>query len=115
MLYINLRRVMQMRGVNNHYKMLVDLGFAPATARNFLGGAVERINLEHLERLCLALNCTPNDLLEWSPADNQANAEAQALIKLKRSGEADLSKLLGTLPMDKFEQVIDILQDLKSK
>lgn len=67
MLYLNLKRVMRLRGIDNHYKLLVDLGFAPATVRNFLGSGVRRIDFEHLERICLALNCTPNDVLEWLP------------------------------------------------
>lgn len=115
MLYINLRRVMRLRGVEDHYKMLVELGFAPATARNFLGYGVRRITFEHLEQLCLALNCTPNDLLEWKPNDNQATAEAQALIKLKRNQEEDLQKLLGSMPMEQIEQAFGIIQELKNK
>lgn len=111
MLYINLKRVMRMRGIENYNKFIIGLGFAPATARYLQGFGVRRINFEHLERICLALNCTPNDLLEWHPPDNQANPEAQALIKLKRNREEDLSKLLRTLPMEKFEQIAEILQD----
>lgn len=105
---------MRLRGVEDHYKMLLNLGFAPATARNFLGYGVRRITFEHLEQLCLALNCTPNDLLEWKPADSQATAEAQALIKLKRDQE-DLQKLLGSVPMEQIEQAFGIIQELKNK
>lgn len=115
MLYLNIKRVMSLRGVNNHYKMLLDLGFAPATARNFLSNAVWRITFENLEKLCLALNCTPNDLIEWLPPENQTNPDAQALIKMKRNRDEDLSKLLKTLPIEKFEQIAEILQDLNNK
>lgn len=102
---------MRLRGIENHYKLLVDLGFAPATVRNLLGCSVRRIDFEHLERICLALNCTPNDILEWLPAETHINAEAQDLIKLKRDKEADLSKLLSKIPMEKFEEIAGLLQD----
>lgn len=115
MLYLNLKRVMHLRGVDNHYKKLLSLGLAPATARYMLGDEVRRISFVHLERLCLALNCTPNDLLRWEPPEKMANAATQSLIKLKRDREEDLAKLLGQLPIDRFEQIIDMLQDLKSK
>ena len=115
MLYLNIKRVMRLRGVENHYKMLLDLGFAPQTARNFLKNAVWRISFEHLERLCLALECTPNDLLEWLPSEKQTNAETQALIKLKRDGEEDIAKMIRSLPIEKFEQIAEILQDLNGK
>ena len=106
---------MRLRGIQNYNKFITGLGFAPATARNFQGFGVRRINFEHLERICLALNCTPNDLLEWHPADNQATPETQALIKLTRNQDVDISKLLSTLPMEKFEQIAEILQDSSSK
>lgn len=115
MLYLNLKRVMRLRGVDNHYKLLLDLGFAPATVRNLLNNRVWRMDFEHLEKLCLALNCTPNDVLEWLPSETQANPEAQALIKLTRNKDGDLPKLLKDLPIEKFEQIVGILQDLESK
>ena len=115
MLYLNLKRVMRLRGIEKHNKFLVDLGFAPATVRNLLKNAVWRMDFENLERICLALNCTPNDVLEWLPPDNQANPEAQALIKLTRKKENDLPKLLKDLPIEKFEQIIDLLNDNNNK
>lgn len=115
MLYLNIKRLMRIRGIDNHYKFILDLGFAPATVRNLLSNAVWRINFDHLEKFCLALNCTPNDILQWQPPDNQANAEAQALIKLKRDPAEDLPKLLSSLPMEKFDEIIGIIQDLKKE
>lgn len=110
MIYINLKRVMRLRGVDNHYKMLVKLGFAPVTAKNFIEGAVWRINFEHLEQLCVALNCTPNDLLEWQPDAGQNLSETHSLNALQRKSDKDLSKLIGEIPMEKFEQILDILK-----
>ena len=116
MLYLNLKRVLRLRGIEKPNKFIVNLGFAPATARNLLRNKIWRMDFEHLERFCLALNCTPNDLLQWIPPENRAGAETQALIKLKRDDKEDLSKLLGSLPMEKFEQVKEILQqELKNK
>lgn len=115
MLIINLKRVMRLRGVEKRSKLLVALGMAPATARNFLAGDAQRIQLEHLEKICLALNCTPNDLFEWHPSPPQnINPETRALNKLNRQGE-DLGQLLGSLPLEKFEQIMDIMQELKDK
>lgn len=115
MLYLNLKRVMHMRGVDNHYKMLLDLGFAPATVRSLLTNRVWRISFENLEKLCLALNCTPNDVIEWLPPENQATPETQALIKLTRNKAKDLPKLLKDLPIEQFEQIVEILQQNKAK
>jgi DNA-binding Xre family transcriptional regulator len=115
MLYLDIKRAMRLRGVDNHYDFMIKLGFVPLTAKNFLSGAARLIKLDQIERLCLALNCTPNDLLEWRAPENQANPEAQALIKLKRGGADDLANLMNKLPMEQFEQIVNILQDLKDK
>lgn len=115
MLYLNLKRVMRLRGIEKLNKFIIDLGFAPATARKLLSNQVWRLDLDHLERFCLALNCTPNDLLQWIPPENRSDADAQALMKLKREEKEDLSKLLVSLPMDKFEEAASILQELKNR
>lgn len=115
MLFINLKRTMHLRGIENHYKMLLKLGIVPSTARAMLDGNTAQIKLDQLEQLCLALNCTPNDLIEWKPNENEASAETHSLQALRRKPEQDLTKLLREIPMGKFEQIIDILQDLKSK
>ncbi len=114
MLYLNIKRVLRLRGIEKPNQFIINLGFAPATARNILRNSVWRMDFAHLERFCLALNCTPNDLLEWMP-ENQPNAETQALFKLKREGTEDLSKLLNTLPIEQFDKITEILRELKSK
>lgn len=115
MIYLDIKRVLSVRGIENHYKKLVDLGISPAKARNLLGKSAVRINFDHLEKICLLLNCTPNDLLVWRPNEAQANPEAQALIKLKRDGSEDISKLMKSLPIEKFDEIVGIIQNLKKE
>lgn len=115
MLNINVKRVMRLRGVGNGYKMLLEMGFAPATARRFLKSESSRIDFDYLEIICLALNCTPNDLFEWKPPETVVNTAEQALNKLKRDGKEDISKLLRSLPLEKFERVANIMQELKDE
>lgn len=115
MLYFNIKRVMQLRGIGEPYKMLIKNGFVPATARKLVKNELRRVDLDVIEKLCLALNCTPNDLFAWQPSSAQANPDAQALIKLKRDQQQDLAKLLGSLPIEKFEEVAGIIQNLNSE
>ena len=115
MLNINIKKVMRLRGIENHYNLLLSLGFVPGTARNFLAGTIIQLKLDQLERLCVALNCTPNDLLEWTPGANQPVSDAHSLNAIKRKPERDLPALLSEVPLDKFEQIVDILQELKNK
>ncbi|MCD9184815.1 MAG: helix-turn-helix transcriptional regulator [Pyrinomonadaceae bacterium] len=115
MLYLNVKRVMRLRGVDNHYEFLRSIGFIKATARKVIVDEPFIVKLEQLEALCLALNCTPNDLLEWKPNASQNVSENHSLNGLKRAGEKDLPTLLNEIPLEKFEQIAGILQDLKSE
>ncbi|HVE57978.1 MAG TPA: helix-turn-helix transcriptional regulator [Pyrinomonadaceae bacterium] len=115
MLYLNVKRMMRLRGIDQHYHLMLKLGFVPSTARAFLSGEITLIKLEQIEKLCVALNCTPNDLLAWQPDASQAVSETHSMNNLKRSADKDLPKLLSEIPSDKFEQILDILQDLKDK
>lgn len=106
--------MMKLRGINHHYHFLLNLGFAASTARKMMNGYIE-IKLEQIEKLCVALNCTPNDLLQWQPDASQAVSETHSMNNLKRSADNDLPKLLNEIPTDKFEQILEILQNLKDK
>ena len=106
---------MRLRHIPNPYKMLIKNGFVPATARKLVNNELRRVDLDVIEKLCLTLNCTPNDLFAWHPSDSQANPDAQALIKLKRDQQQDVAKLLAALPLEKFDEVAGIIQNLDSE
>ena len=55
-------------------------GIRNATINEMYNGFAERINLEHLDLICDALNCEPWEILEWKP-----NAESK--IRFDRSGK----------------------------
>lgn len=113
MLKLKIKPVMKLRGIENPYKALIKMGFAAATVNNMLGETAKRIRFDHLERICFLLNCTPNDLIEWIPPDGLANPEDRSLIKLKREHEEDMRKLLYSVPIEKFDEIIDIIHNLK--
>lgn len=115
MLKLKIKPVMQLRGIENPYRLLVSMGFAAATATNMLGETATRIRFDHLEKICNALNCTPNDLIEWIPPAGMANPENRALIKLKRAHEENMRKLLYDIPIEKFDEIIGIIHNLKDK
>lgn len=37
------------------------------TLNNIYKGNIKSIKLEHLDKLCYVLNCTPNDLFRYTP------------------------------------------------
>lgn len=115
MLYLNVKRVLRLRGVDKHYEFLRSIGFIKATARKMINDEPFIIKLEQIEALCLALNCTPNDILEWKQTSAQNVSDTHSMNSLKRAGDKDLPTLLNEIPLEKFEQIAGLLQDLKNK
>ena len=68
MLKVNILRVCTMRSVTKPLSFFRNHGFSSATATRIAGGYMNSFSLETVEKLCLSLNCTPNDLLEWTPS-----------------------------------------------
>ncbi|HQU82671.1 MAG TPA: helix-turn-helix transcriptional regulator [Pyrinomonadaceae bacterium] len=113
MLYLNVKRVMHLRGVENHYEFLRGLGLIKATARKIINDEPVILKLDQFEAICLALNCTPNDILEWKQSALQNVSENHSMNSLKRAGDKDLPTLLNEIPLERFEQIAGILQGLK--
>lgn len=102
MLELNLVRALQLRGVRKHGRFLRDLGFAASSVQGFLHNTMTQIKYEQLEQLCIALNCTPNDLFDWQP---DANRQIPATHALHGVTKKNLAQMLADVPLEKFEQI----------
>ena len=107
-----------MRGIENPWTFLFHNGFVRSTASNYYNGTAQTIRIEHIEKLCLLLNCSPSDLFEWHP-DERARASAgenHALNSLIREKSApNISDIVKDLPIEKMEEIGRMLKDLKEK
>jgi DNA-binding Xre family transcriptional regulator len=113
MLKINVKRVMEARGVFTPYKFMVRNGFTPTTATKIANSDVEYLRLEYIERLCGLLNCMPNDLFEWTPNDKKEDNPNHPLYPIKKNESSmNLPEILKGLPMDKLRQVEEMLKKM---
>lgn len=111
MLELNLKRIFKARGIDMPYKFLVKNGFVPFTAHKYKNGKVEHIRLDHIEKLCILLNCTPNELFEWTPDDLLDDRKDNPLQKIrKREKKLEISKILSRMSLEKLEEVEKMLQ-----
>jgi DNA-binding Xre family transcriptional regulator len=114
MLYLNVGRVMNLRGIVKRAAYLYKNGFIRTTAANIANNHVWEIRFSNLEKLCLLLNCTPNDLFQWKPDENQPVTENTALKTLIREiEEPGLSGIIKDMPIEKLEKMKDLLHQLK--
>lgn len=114
MLKFNPKKVFALRGIEKTTNFLVKIGFSYPQASAFLKSESRFVKIRDIERLCLALNCTPNDLFEWQ-ADNEAVLpENHSLKALSKSGEAkNLQELIKDIPSDRLALVESLLDELK--
>lgn len=115
MLNLNLKRMMNMRGIDRIYTLLLSNGFSHSTASKIHHNKLSNIKISQIGKLCVLLNCTPNDLFDWQPDAKNPLPEKHALNALvKEEISLDFKKLLKDIPIEKMGEVENLLKGLKS-
>lgn len=105
---------MGLRGIQKTTAFLVKSGFTYPKASRYLGGAPAVIKLRDPEKLCVALNCMPNDLLEWKHDAKTVLPEKHALNALVNNAlTGNLRQPVAGLPAERFELIEKLLEELK--
>lgn len=112
MLSLNLKRIFKARGIEQPYKFLVQSGFVPFTAHKYKNGAVEHMRLDHIEKLCILLHCTPNDIFEWVPNDLLDDRADHPLQRIRRrEKKIEINKLLSKMSLEKLEEIEKLISE----
>ena len=116
MLNFNPKNVFSMRGIEKTTAFLVGrLGMDYSTASRFLKSKSQFVKIKDIEKLCIALNCTPNDLFEWKPDANTVLPESHSLNALeKREKIKNLQELVKDIPSNKLALIEQLLNELKA-
>src|SRR5436853_263631 len=102
MLYIDVEKACNNKGIEDARKWLIRNGLSHPAAWRLLRNKQESVNLEVLERLCLSLNCTPNEFFSWKPDGSNVPGN-HPMQKLKPVASQDsINAKLKTLPPDKL-------------
>lgn len=113
MLKLNIWKIARVRGIKNLPLELQKWGFNKLSSYRFNENRVKYFRLAEIEKLCLMLNCTPNDLFVWKPEKvNSTNNKDLALNKLNGQESPDIIELTKTMPLDKFPEIKKILDEL---
>lgn len=115
MLHYNIERAILMRGHINPKSYLKRMGFTRFIISNLLSKP-KNIRMEHIEKLCLDLHCTPNDLMEWTPAEPKSMEENHPLRKLIRTDSTQtMREAILRLPPEKLSEAIAYMNELSAK
>ncbi|MBN2637915.1 MAG: helix-turn-helix transcriptional regulator [Bacteroidales bacterium] len=112
MLQYNFDRIFKAKGIEKPFSYLRQAGFSANFATKVKQNKINRLSLDLLERLCIALICTPNDFMEWTPDKNQYTDKNHPLYELKRADKLmDLTKTLNALSLSKLEELEKLIKD----
>jgi DNA-binding Xre family transcriptional regulator len=114
MLALNIGHVLQLRGITNSFTWLTQNGFSSDTAHRILNNKGSHIKMAYLEKLCLLLHCTPNELLEWKPSEKQPADKQHPLNKLVRTGAASVTTFLQTASLEEIEKLHGFIAQIKN-
>jgi DNA-binding Xre family transcriptional regulator len=110
MLQLNLNRIFKARMIEHPYRFMVQNGFVSFTAHKYKNGKVEQIRLDHIEKLCILLNCTPNEIFEWVPNDLLDDRNDHPLQAIRRRDKKlEIVKLLSKMPLSRLEEIEKLL------
>lgn len=116
MLTLDLRPIFKTRGIEKPYTLLVKSGISPQSATKILNSKTRIFRLDHIEIICDKLNCTPNDLLSWTPDKNAKLAETHSLTRLKRDKTAfQLQDTLKTMSLEQLNEIAALISRHKTE
>ncbi|MCL5029695.1 MAG: helix-turn-helix transcriptional regulator [Bacteroidetes bacterium] len=114
MLKYNLSKIFSARGITNKTSFLLKIGFTSRVAYGITNERFVSLSPKHLERLCLGLNCTPNDLMEWQPDKPELLNEDIQLKKLLNAGnQYNIMNIVRGVPFDKMEEFTKKMEEVK--
>jgi DNA-binding Xre family transcriptional regulator len=115
MLTLNLQPIFKARGIDKPYSFLVSAGFPSFTAHNLLNAKTVSFRLSHIDKLCALLNCTPNELLVWTPNHNEKLAEDHPITRLKKQNtDLNWQDTIKTIPSDQLSEIVKIINAHKN-
>jgi DNA-binding Xre family transcriptional regulator len=116
MLKLNIARVLHLRGIYDTNEYLRGLGYSRNKVIRLAKDQLESFNRYDMERICLDLNCTPNDLLEWRPSQKMNVDDDHALRALERRKAAlGVVELVQGLPVEEVEAVERFILERKKR
>ncbi|MEY3679119.1 MAG: hypothetical protein RI924_1260 [Bacteroidota bacterium] len=119
MLKLNLNSLFSERGISEPCIYLIKQGIPRHTAHRILRGEPTQLHFRHIETLCKALVCTPNDLLQYIPWKDDQLSDKHPLNQLKRQPDPfNWLKNTANLPLLELQQLISQIKvqlDQKTK
>ena len=84
---LDLLPIMNARNIQTPFTFLLKIGISNSTASKMLKGKAVQVNFDQLTKLCLNLNCTPNDIMALRYLTVPENHALKVMRKLESHEE----------------------------
>lgn len=115
MLKLNLNKIFKTRGIENPVQFLTNKGYSKDNAYRIVKGIAKNLKLNQMEDFCRWFNCTPNDLMEWTPDKQEDISASPALTQLMAVKVSDFVQLAKDIPMHKVPEFMKRIEELKKE
>ena len=106
MLKFNFQRIFKAKGIDKPFTHLLGLGFQRSAASRINAGSMKSVKLKDLEKYCEKFECTPNDLLEWTPNKYVEDASKHPLNGLVRAeSSVNIKAMLHSMPVAHLAEI----------
>ncbi len=113
MLIYNFKRIFKARGIDRPFTYLRQAGFSDSFATRIKNNRTGQMRLKTLERLCLLLECTPNDLIDWTPDSQTSVSNTHPMNNLNRMDKIiDINKSLNAMSLSKLEKIEQMINEI---
>lgn len=111
MISLNLHRIMLQKGITRSYNHLRKLGLTHSMAKQYVAGTHKTMMFKDMEKICISLHCTPNDLLEWRKTEKDPELPDTHPLKVLHHSEttANINQLLINANPEKLMEVQRLL------
>jgi DNA-binding Xre family transcriptional regulator len=97
------------RGIKFPLKALKKTGISHKVAWEYLNKPTRNtFSLQHIEKLCKLLNCTPNDLFCWLPTpEDEANLPNHPLQKIRQKALPNVMEHIKNVSIEDLENWVN--------
>ena len=103
---LNLEPILAARNIKTSYSYLTNLGINGKTAQKMLNGTSVQLNYDQLTKLCINLNCTPNELFATRDLQLPTDHALQLLKVFSNDNVISITNWLAGKTLKEIEQII---------
>ncbi len=115
MISLYLKEFIKIRGFSPKPATLMKWGITFNLATRLLGNKVQTINFKTLETLCVALDCLPNDILNFTEKHNAIPKSLEIHKLTKKDIQPSLSDFSKILKPKQMEEVLKAIDEVLKK